>query len=53
MATVGDYDVAVPKLNLPQRQVPILVKLDPAARESLDVLERLPVPGTQIGRAHV
>src|SRR4051812_38324303 len=47
IATVGDFDVSVPKLNLPQRQVPILVKLDPAARESLDVLTRLPVPGAR------
>ncbi|MDO9289992.1 MAG: efflux RND transporter permease subunit, partial [Hydrogenophaga sp.] len=47
IATVGDYDSALPKLNLPQRQVPIVVKLDSAARESLDVLGRLSVPGAR------
>ncbi len=47
IATVGDYDSALPKLNLPQRQVPIVVKLDAAAREDLDVLGRLTVPGAK------
>jgi len=47
IATVGDYDSALPKLNLPQRQVPIVVKLDSAARENLDVLGRLSVPGAR------
>jgi multidrug efflux pump subunit AcrB len=47
IATVGDYDSALPKLNLPQRQVPIVVKLDAAARENLDVLSRLSVPGAR------
>ncbi len=47
IATVGDYDAALPKLNLPQRQVPIVVKLDAAARENLDVLGRLSVPGAK------
>ncbi|MDQ7744499.1 efflux RND transporter permease subunit [Hydrogenophaga pseudoflava] len=47
IATVGDYDSALPKLNLPQRQVPIVVKLDGAARENLDVLGRLAVPGAK------
>ena len=46
IATVGDYDVALPKLNLSQRQVPIVVKLDPAARQDLDLLSRLTVPGS-------
>ena len=47
IATVGDYDSALPKLNLPQRQVPIVVKLDASAREDLDVLSRLAVPGAK------
>ncbi|MBE2264049.1 MAG: efflux RND transporter permease subunit, partial [Burkholderiaceae bacterium] len=46
IATVGDYDAALPKLNLAQRQVPIVVRLDASARENLDVLSRLTVPGT-------
>jgi multidrug efflux pump subunit AcrB len=45
VATVGDYDVALPKLNLSQRQVPIVVKLREDARKHLEVLERLSVPG--------
>ena len=54
IATLGDYDAALPKLNLPQRQVPIVVKLDREARQDLALLERLTVPGThgpvQIGQ---
>jgi len=46
IATVGDYDASLPKLNLSQRQVPIVVKLDRAARADLDLLGRLTVPGT-------
>src|SRR5690606_27353421 len=45
VATVGDYEQYLPKLNLAQRQVPIVVRLDDAAREDLSVLERLAVPG--------
>ncbi|WP_394790710.1 efflux RND transporter permease subunit [Rhodoferax sp.] len=47
IATVGDYDTSLPKLNLSQRQVPIVVKLDDAARKDLSVLERLAVPGSK------
>ena len=47
IATVGDYDSALPKMNLPQRQVPIVVKLAPQARTDLDVLSRLAVPGAK------
>ena len=47
IATVGDYNSALPKMNLPQRQIPIVVKLDAAAREDLSVLERLTVPGSR------
>ena len=45
IATVGDFDAALPKLNLSQRQVPIVVKLDSAARQNLELLGRLAVPG--------
>jgi multidrug efflux pump subunit AcrB len=45
IATVGDYESALAKLNLSQRQVPIVVKLDTDARQDLDVLGRLMVPG--------
>jgi multidrug efflux pump subunit AcrB len=47
IATVGDYESALPKLNLSQRQVPIVVKLDTAARQDLEVLGRLPVQGVK------
>ncbi|MEW6205004.1 MAG: efflux RND transporter permease subunit [Pseudomonadota bacterium] len=49
VATVGDYDAALPKLNLPQRQVPIVVRLDDGARKDLSVLERLSVPSSKPG----
>ncbi|MBS1145353.1 MAG: efflux transporter permease subunit [Proteobacteria bacterium] len=45
IATAGDYDQGLAKLNLTQRQVPIVVKLPPAARTDLALLERLTVPG--------
>ncbi len=45
IATAGDYDASLPKLNLSQRQVPIVVKLDEAVRKDLGVLERLTMPG--------
>ncbi len=45
IATSGDYDVSLPKLNLSQRQVPIVVKLQESARKDLGVLQRLTVPG--------
>ncbi|TXH88053.1 MAG: efflux RND transporter permease subunit [Rhodoferax sp.] len=47
VATVGDYDAQLPKLNLSQRQVPIVVKLDTAARQDLELLGRLTVPGSK------
>jgi multidrug efflux pump subunit AcrB len=53
IATQGDYDVSLPKLNLPERQVPIVVRLDSAARADLSVLERLAVPSTRPGAGPV
>jgi multidrug efflux pump subunit AcrB len=47
IATLGDFDSALPKLNLSQRQIPIVVKLDSAARGDLDLLGRLAVPGVR------
>lgn len=47
IATVGDYDTAVAKLNLSQRQIPIIVKLEQTARQDLDVLGRLAIPGAK------
>jgi multidrug efflux pump subunit AcrB len=45
IATAGDYDQGLAKLNLAQRQVPIVVKLPPGARQDLALLERMTVPG--------
>ena len=47
IATAGDYNSALPKLNLSQRQVPIVVKLKADARTDLDLLSRLAVPGAR------
>jgi multidrug efflux pump subunit AcrB len=45
VATAGDYDTALTKLNLAERQVPIRVKLPDAVRADLSAIERLTVPG--------
>ena len=47
IATVGDYDAALPKLNLAQRQIPIVVRLSDDARDDIVSLERLMVPGSK------
>ncbi|MDD4915014.1 MAG: efflux RND transporter permease subunit [Methylococcales bacterium] len=49
IATLGDYDWALAKLNLSQRQVPVVVKLATTARQDLAVLERLAVPSAKAG----
>jgi multidrug efflux pump subunit AcrB len=46
IATAGDYDQSLAKLNLSQRQVPIVVRLPAEARTDLALLAKLPVPGT-------
>jgi len=51
VATAGDYDQGLAKLNLSQRQIPIVVKLPPDARQDLRLLERLPCPGKWPGDA--
>ncbi|WP_334187590.1 efflux RND transporter permease subunit [Noviherbaspirillum sp.] len=45
VATAGDYETNLPKMNLPERQVPIRVKLPDAVRADLAAIERLTVPG--------
>ncbi len=47
VATLGDYDAQLPKLNLSQRQVPIVVRLEADARKDIATLERLMVPGAR------
>jgi multidrug efflux pump subunit AcrB len=45
IATAGDYSAALAKLNLPQRQVPIRVQMPESARQEIEAISRLPVPG--------
>jgi multidrug efflux pump subunit AcrB len=45
VATAGDYDTALTKMNLAERQVPIRVKLPDAVRADLAAIGRLTVPG--------
>lgn len=45
IATMGDYDQNMPKLNLAQRQVPVLVKFQDASRSELSRFEQMLVPG--------
>ena len=45
VATAGDYDQELAKLNLPDRQLPIVVKLRDEARQDLGLLARLVAPG--------
>ena len=45
VATAGDYDTDLTKMNLPERQVPIRVKLPNSVRADLAAIERLSVPG--------
>jgi len=47
IATLGDYSVALAKLNLSQRQVPILVRLDDSVRSDLAMIGRLNLPGSR------
>jgi multidrug efflux pump subunit AcrB len=47
VATNGDYDQSLAKLNLPERQLPIVVKLRDDARQDMELLSRLVVPGAR------
>ncbi|MDO3435070.1 efflux RND transporter permease subunit [Rhizobium sp. CBN3] len=46
VATNGEYSASLPKLNLPQRQVPIVVRFSPESRTSLDDIKNMRVAGT-------
>ncbi|CAK0750120.1 RND transporter [Gammaproteobacteria bacterium] len=46
VATSGDYDQGLAKLNFSQRQIPIVVRLPDDARQDLHLISRLTVPGT-------
>jgi multidrug efflux pump subunit AcrB len=47
LATYGDYSTTLPKLNLPQRQVPIRVRMEPSVRNNLDALGQLRIKGNE------
>jgi multidrug efflux pump subunit AcrB len=49
IATVGDYEQLLPKLNLEQRQIPIVVKLNNAGRQDLSTLGKLAMPSVHGG----
>lgn len=44
LATVGDFEQNLAKLNVSQRQVPIVIKLPSATRQDLSFIEHLTVP---------
>ncbi len=44
IATSGDITLNLPKMNLPDRQIPILVRLDDSARADIDQIRLLSVP---------
>ncbi|MBV8883783.1 MAG: efflux RND transporter permease subunit [Chroococcidiopsidaceae cyanobacterium CP_BM_RX_35] len=45
LATIGDIDANLAKFDLPNRQIPILVELDPRFRNNIDTIKNLQVPG--------
>ena len=47
IATNGDYSQILSKLNLPERQVPIIVRLEDQQRMSLDSIRNLRIRGNQ------
>ncbi|GAB1539305.1 efflux RND transporter permease subunit [Scytonema sp. NUACC21] len=44
LATIGDTDANLAKYNLPDRQIPIRVQVDPKAREDITTIKNLQVP---------
>ena len=47
VATNGDYSASLSKLNLPQRQLDVVVRLDPTYRHDLDNIASLQVSGSE------
>ena len=45
LATIGDNESNLAKFNLPDRQIPIRVQIDPKARVDIETIENLQVPG--------
>jgi hydrophobe/amphiphile efflux-1 (HAE1) family protein len=48
LATIGDNDASLAKYNLPDRQIPIRIQIDPKARLDINTIKNLRVP-TQSG----
>ncbi|MBB4575932.1 multidrug efflux pump subunit AcrB [Rhizobium lentis] len=46
VATNGEYSSDLPKLNLPQRQIPIVVRFSPETRTNLDDIKNMRLAGT-------
>ncbi|MCP2728843.1 efflux RND transporter permease subunit [Limnofasciculus baicalensis] len=44
LATIGDNPSNLAKFNLPDRQIPIRVQIDPKARNDIDTIKNLQVP---------
>ncbi len=44
LATIGDNEANLAKFNLPDRQIPIRVQINPEARDDIDTLKNLQVP---------
>ncbi len=49
LATIGDNDANLAKYNLPDRQIPIRVQIDPKAREDINSIKNLQVPSENGG----
>ncbi|APR70500.1 efflux RND transporter permease subunit [Acinetobacter haemolyticus] len=47
IATAGDFDQNLAKLNLSQRQVPVVIKLPLSARQDQELIKRLIVKGSR------
>ena len=45
LATIGDNEANLAKFNLPDRQIPIRVQINPERRQDIDTLKNLQVPG--------
>ena len=46
-ATSGDFATQLPKLNLPQRQIPIRVRLAEYVRKNLELIRQLQIPSSR------
>lgn len=47
IATSGDFDQNLAKLNLSQRQIPVVIKLPLNARQDPELIKRLLIPGSK------